>query len=199
MSKKASPKAQTSKIALLKQFQTIDELRSWLVSNGIDICRWGRGTAKTVENLWDEISSGESRLQADPALRIIPVTQVIVRKGNDILIEAEQEFVDNRRRRRNHPPSEKMRRGEHFVDAAIRCLQEELGLDYQDIEIAPSTYRQIQRESESLSYPGLWTRYIFHIVEAKVNGLPNTDFWTFETGENEKDAVKKHYWVWRGY
>lgn len=198
MLKKPGQEDHLPKLKLRQPIQNIDQLKAWLASNGIDISRWGRGTAKNVENLWDEILSGESRLQENPTLRIIPVTQVIVRRGNNILIEAEQEFVDNRRRARNHPPSEKMKHGEHYIDAAVRCLQEELGLDGQDIEIIPSTYRQIQEEAESLSYPGLWTRYIFHVVEAKVNGLPDSDFWTIETVDNEQEAVKKHFWVWRG-
>ena len=179
------------------RIQSLDQLKEWLASQGIDKSRWGHGQAKTLECLWEEMVDGETGIQDNPALRIVPVTQVIIRRGDEILIETEQEFGDKRKRPRNHPPSEKIRRDETYIDAAIRCLQEELGLARQDIDIIDSTYRQTLKELESPSYPGLFTRYIFHIVEARVSGLPDANFWTHESTRNGKDLVRKHHWIWR--
>lgn len=178
-------------------FQNMAKLEDWLIARGIDLSTWGQGSAKSVENLWNELESGEAYLQDNPVMRVLPVTQVIIRKGRDMLIEAEQEFADQRRRIRNYPPSEKMKPGETYEQAAVRCLQEELGLEQDQIEILTATHYCRLKEHESLSYPGLWTRYIFHTVEARVRGLPETDFATLEAVENDKDAVRKHYWIWR--
>jgi NUDIX domain len=180
------------------KIQSLDELKAWLISKGVDISPWGTGATKKVESLWDEIVNGEIYLQDDPPLRITPVVQIIIRKGENILMESEQEFIDNRRRFRNHPPSEKIRQGEDYIDAVMRCLNEELQLEYHNIEILDSTYRQIQQENDSPSYPGLPTQYNIHRVEAKVDGLPSGEnFWTIEAVQGREDPVKKHYWVWR--
>lgn len=179
------------------QFQDLDELKHWLISNGIDLSQWGQGSNKSVENLWEEWQSGEMYLQENPALRVVPVAQIIIRRDHNILIEAIQEFTDHRQRRRNHPPSEKIKTDENYVDAAKRCLQEELGVECGDIEILTDTHRRSKRQRESPSYPGLRTQYTFHIVEAKVRGLPETDFWTNETPHNSNDPIKRHFWVWQ--
>jgi ADP-ribose pyrophosphatase YjhB (NUDIX family) len=179
------------------KIKTMDQLKTWLAARDIDASQWGRGAAKTIEGLWEEIANGEISIHDDPPLRVVPVACVIIRKGDDILIELEQEFGDKRVRRRNQPPSEKMKEDEHYTDAAVRCLQEELGLRPSHFEIIPSTYHQVEKEQDSPSYPGLHTRYTFHIVEAKVKGLPDRDFWTDESAENENDMVRRHHWVWR--
>ena len=179
------------------QPQSLKALVAWLTVAGVDISQWGYGSAKSIENLWDELACGEMYLQNNPLLRVVPVVQVIIRRGDKLLIEAEQQFADQRKRYRNHPPSEKMKPGENHLDTAIRCLREELGVEAEDIEFILASYRQAKKELESPSYPGLWTSYIFHIIEAKVSGLPDTDFWTNEADENLRDVVKKHHWIWQ--
>ncbi len=197
MVKESSNKNEKSKIEPQENIQSLAQLKDWLSSRGIDISQWGRGKAKRLECLWSEIANEEVSIQDQPTIRIVPVVQVIIRRGQKILIEAKQEFDDKRIRFRSHPPSEKIRQGENYVEAAIRCLEEELGLERQNIKIIPSTYRQRQKELDSPSYPGLYTRYTFHIVEARVNGLPDTDFWTDESARSENDPVRRHHWVWR--
>lgn len=197
MTKKAGHQPGKIKEPSPVDIHSLAQLKGWLTSQNIDIARWGSGPTKTLESLWDELVNGEMSIQGNPPLRVTSVVRVIIRNGNRILIEAEQEFGDKRKRARNHPPSEKMRAGESYLEAAKRCLQEELGLASEDFEINDSMYRQIQQELESPSYPGLPTRYIFHIVEARVSGLPQTDFWTAEAGYNHQDPVKRHYWVWQ--
>ncbi len=181
----------------MKNIDSVATLKEWLVSQDIDISRWGVGPTKTVENLWDEIVNGETYLQDNPPLRIIQVVQVIIRDGNRILLEAEQELDNQQRRSRNFPPSEKMKPGETYTGTATRCLQEELGAAPHDITIVQSTHRQRKIVRDSPSYPGLDTQYIFHAVEAKVKGLPNTDFWTANAAHAFGDPVKWQHWVWQ--
>lgn len=179
------------------KIENLDDLKRWLTSQGIDISYWGEKSAKSVEDLWIELADGETYLQNNPPLRAISVAQVIIRRGDEVLIEAEQEFKDKRRRCRDIPPSEKIKQGENYLDAIFRCLREELHIDLDHVEILPSTYHQEFSVRTSPSYPGLRTQYNFHIIEARVGELPGTDFWTTETANNGQDPIKRHHWVWR--
>ncbi len=112
-----------------------------------------------------------------------------------MLIEVEQELNDKRIRPRNSLPSEKMKAGESYLQAASRCLKEELELEATDIELVPSTYHQEKKENASPSYPGLCTHYILHLIEARITSLPSTDFWTAES--DSTTLVQRHHWAWR--
>ena len=175
----------------------INELEKWLAQRGIDTSEWGTGNTKSVKNLWYEFKEGDMALRDNPLLRVVHVVQVIIRRQNKILIEAMQEFDDGSRRYRNQPPSEKMKSSESPTDAALRCLWEELGINEIDVTFDQSSYKQIQAQADSPSYPGLPTQYTFHLIEAVVAGLPGTDFWHDNETYGEGDPVKRHYWVWQ--
>jgi hypothetical protein len=171
------------------------ELEALLVANGIDISGWGIGHAKHLEDLWNEIAQGESRLQAAPLRRFVQVARVIIRQGDLVLVEAEQELIDGRRRKRLQPPSDKMKPGEDILIAAERCLQEELNLVDEALHVLVHTHRVADLTGDSPSYPGLVAVYTFHYVDAIVLGLPNSGFWVDNDG-GESDPVKRHYWMW---
>lgn len=179
------------------QFTTEEELQRWLEERDIDLSRWGQGAAKTVSNLWAEIQKGESVISNDPPLRSLEAVRIIVRRGDAILIEAHQGFTTGRRRARGWPPSEKMQPGEHYADAALRCLREELGVEDGNARVKPETYRRKVSEEVAQSYPGLRTRYTFHIVDAIVPGLPEHDFETRELATGPGEPISVHYWQWR--
>ncbi len=64
-----------------------------LRANGIDTSQWGAGRSKTVADLWAEIVAGETRLRTQPFRReVLGVVEVIIRKGDHILIESCQTF-----------------------------------------------------------------------------------------------------------
>jgi ADP-ribose pyrophosphatase YjhB (NUDIX family) len=181
-------------------------LHAWLIAQGLDLSAWGHGAAKDAAALWTELREGDARLVGPPPLRLVEVVEVLVAHPAAhhtpqprYLIEAEQELGDGRRRQRNLLPSEKLKPGEDCQQAAIRCLQEELGVAPQDVEIIPGSQQVIQRTLDSPSYPGLPTRYTVHTVAARVQGLPAESFWTSEATSNPHDPVKRHSWVWQPY
>lgn len=180
-------------------FENINQLNEWLTSKGIDTTQWGQGDAKSVENLWAEIGQGESQLQDEPPLRVVRMVNLIIRDGPRILLEAEQEFGENQQRYRGHPPAEKIKPGESQVEAALRCLSEELQVTPDRVEILAWSEKPEQVRQESPSYPGLPTNYVRYEVEAKVAGLPSDPFWTTETGRDDGDPVKNHQWLWTFY
>ncbi len=179
------------------KFETIDQLNDWLTAKGIDTTCWGSGGAKSVENLWSELAEGESQLQDEPPLRLVQIVNVLIRAGNRLLVEAGQEFGENQYRYRGMPPSEKLKPGEGPVQAAIRCLEEEMEVSPSRVKILSWTPEPKQLLQEAHSYPGLPTNYIRYEVEARVDGLPRRPFSTTETAHDDGDPVKNHQWLWQ--
>jgi aspartate/methionine/tyrosine aminotransferase len=177
-------------------FTHIDELRGWLNRHNVDLTFWGDGNAKSVPHLWQEYVSGETRLREDPPRRMVNVAQVIIRRGQKVLLEAEQVMENGSRRSRRQPPSEKFKPGETYLDATRRCLQEELGAQPEAIHISPETHTVHTERRGSSSYPGLLTEYTFHTVEAQVDGLQEASFWRENTAVSQGDPVRRHLWEW---
>lgn len=173
------------------------ELSEWLREHGVDTRPWGHGAAKTIDDLLAEIRKGESIMRNEPPLRSVIAVRVVVRREGHILIEASQGFSSGRRRARERPPSEKMYPQEHYADAAIRCLREELGVAAQQIALRHETYRRKEWQGDPASYPGLCTRYTFHIVDAIVQGLPEHNFSTHEQAAGPGEPIALHFWEWR--
>ena len=175
-------------------FQSLDDLAAWLATSGIDVSEWGNDDSKTTADLWHEFVVGESSFIDDPPGRLVEVAQILIRWGDAILIEIEQEFVDGRRRVRMRPPSEKLVRGEEPRTAAIRCLKEELGLSSAEVTVGAD--HEITEESvDSPSYPGLPTHYRFHTFEVATDSLPDGDFYRENIAPG--DPVRRHLWGWR--
>jgi hypothetical protein len=183
---------------MLIEFENIDQLQSWLLSKQVDLSTWGAVGSKSLANLWDEYEQGEVTFQDEPPLRIVQVVQVIIRRGNRILMEVEQEFSNHQRRSRQQPPSEKLKAGETYIEAAQRCLEEELGVSSGEMAfIGAGGYRQVQMIIDSPSYPGLATRYTFHSIEAIAKGLPDDDFWLDNRSFGNGDPIRRHHWAWQ--
>lgn len=176
---------------------SLQALHDWLIANEIDITTWGllEGT-KTVLHLWEEIVAGESVLQDEPPLRIVDAVEIIIRRGEQVLYEVAQEMEGGSSRPRCYPPSEKIKRGESYQEAALRGLYEELNIPPTAVTLLPATYQQRQRQIPSISYPGLNTLYQLHSLEAHVIGLPTGNFTTQEMAGNSHDPVTRHHWAW---
>ena len=172
-------------------------LEIWLTRNGVDISAWGTGSSKTLTDLWHELNAGEIILHEYPPLRVVNVVQVIIRRNGTILVETEQVLRNGRKRRRNQPPAEKFKPGETYHEAALRCLQEKIGIAARLITIHPNTHRQVKTYAHSFSYPGLPSLYNVNIVEADVQELPIVDFWRDNQSFTSGDPVEKHCWGWR--
>jgi hypothetical protein len=178
-------------------FATKEELERWLLSKAIDLSTWGQGAAKNIADLWAEVKKGESILRDESPLRHVQAVRVVVRREHKVLIEAYQGFTSGRRRARGRPPSEKMHPDESYIEAALRCLHEELGVTSERVHLRHDTYRRKVSEGLPDSYPGLCTRYTFHIVDANVRGLPRHDFHTQEQSTGPGEPIGIHYWEWR--
>lgn len=181
----------------LGYFPTVEKLKDWLKALPIELDSWNVGQAKSVEHLYSEISNGDCYLQIQPPLRVVKVVQVLITKGELTLLELEQELDDKRKRKRNIPPSEKMKADENCLDAARRCLIEELQVNQDDIVIKTNDCKASTRYRKSRSYPGLNTKYSIFRVHAQVKGLPDGNFWTEEINLKEGvEIVRRFCWGW---
>ncbi|HSM26419.1 MAG TPA: NUDIX domain-containing protein [Anaerolineaceae bacterium] len=181
----------------LANISSIEELEKWLSDQKIELHLWNCGNAKSLENLFNEIIEGDCSIQLNPPMRIINAVQVLIFRSQSLLVELEQEMIDDRTRKRNLPPSEKMKPGEDCKEAAIRCLVEELQLSQDEIKILTEECKPFIRYRKSRSYPGLKTKYYVYRVQAQVDQLPEGNFWSKEKeSEEHADIVRRHYWGW---
>lgn len=177
--------------------ESLESLQAWLVHHKIPIHRWGEGNAKTVQELWIELTRGETQLWASPPLRVINVVRMYIRSSSasdSLLYEVEQTLPDGRNRPRNTLPGEKMIGDELPRATASRLLQEEFNMPADCLEIARISDQPHIEEKTSPSYPGLTTRYCFYDAEIIVSGLPDEPFWTEEV--DEEGQVLRHRWEW---
>jgi hypothetical protein len=177
---------------------SLEKLHALLEAGGVDTLQWGNGNAKSVGDLWAEIVAGESRIRTPPLQRVVlGVVNVLICQGEHVLIETRQVFASGLTRQRHLPPAEKMQPGERPIDTAMRCLHEELGVEYDAIAIVATSYPHRREVRLSPSYPGLSTEYTFHTLEAHVQGLPAHDFATYEYSADGHAWIMRHDWTWR--
>jgi hypothetical protein len=180
----------------LRKIESIQQLEIWLTSKGIDTSQWGTGAAKSLQDLWNEIASGDAYLEDNPPQRVLNIVDVVVHCGNRVLVEHEQQLSDGRTRYRGLPLSEKMKPGESPVEAAIRGLNEELQVRSSDVKVLNASLQPQPIHRESRSFPGLQTKYQIYKIEVEVNHLPKEDFWTNESQGDHESATKRHHWRW---
>lgn len=179
------------------RLDSLVDLQVWLSRNDIPCASWGSGGTKTVKNLWDEVRSGETRLVENPCSRQVAVVKVEIEVAGRRLVEAEQLMVNGAKRKRNSPPTEKMKPGESASDAALRCVVEELGVEAGEFSVAAESVLVTTERQESPSYPGLPTEYLLYSVAAHVPGLPLVNFTTAEAPGSHDATVVTHFWEWR--
>lgn len=122
---------------------SMQELSATLARYGVDTQDWGKGSAKELQHLFDELKAGESRLveEAGRLVRACTVVRVDVLHSDDSgkifkLFEARQIFAprpelgETEPRSRERPTDfavwEKVHQAEHCDNAALRAVLEEL-------------------------------------------------------------------------
>jgi hypothetical protein len=154
---------------------TLHELGSYLADNGIEVNLWGKGAAKTVDHLLQEIRSGECELveTGDGLIRVIHVVSANIYYedtfGMFILKEDKQVFKGGRTKTRslNTSLSEKIGPNEIPLEGIVRGIKEELNITISSDQIKEVSKFNESRESNS--FPGLSTIYMGTRFSCRLN------------------------------
>lgn len=176
---------------------TKEKLESFLRTNNIPLGEWGKGDAKTVDDLLKEVQASESVLSLRGTKVIREVTSLLLdiyyKEGSDVwrLVEEKQVFADGRTRVRSGSISmgEKMTADENSEAAIHRGLEEELGISgLQSVIERP----MVREELPSTTYPGIVSRHTRHRYDVV---LQTKDF--KPEGYIEVQPTKSTYFVWK--
>lgn len=167
---------------------------------GLDIQQYGVGNAKTIASLRDEVSKGETTLilEDNVPVRSVSVVSVLLKNASgQTLVEERQVFPDGRERCRGLPLSEKMLRGEEWLEAAYRGIQEELGTvltSESQVILKEETHFTEFEQNYSKSYPGLLTKYTLHRIQGSIPDIPQSG--SFTTTEEIPRGTLTNFWTW---
>jgi hypothetical protein len=176
---------------------TKSQLAILLRRNGIDLDQFGRGRAKSLRDLLEEVRTGEASLiekggQLTRRVRVIGIDVFAYIDGRaKLLVEDRQVFADGRERRRSlHSVSEKMLPKEDVPAAISRALYEELGIpQFSVLSAAPDVPNKLDR---SPSYLGLLTEYETHHAKVRIDALQYRADGYFEV---QRDMTTYFVWV----
>jgi len=168
-----------------------------LQEHNIDCSKFGKGSARPLSQLADEVLDGKARFMLDAAehkklVRVVDIVVCRIRPAGEpslLLIETEEQYPDGRKRDTFRMPAMKVEPYENTRQTLGRIVTVLLHMDRDSIKFDLDTVEHYEEEIESPSYPGLWTVYRKEIVDgvvcskdrtqlAKV-GLPNCDSCSF--------------------
>lgn len=190
------------KVGVALHATTEADLEALLSQHGVDWSAWGTGDSKTVRHLLRELTTGSCVLTTDSEGLVRTVRNVWVEVFADVddtrmhLVEVRQRFRDGRVRERQLPASlgEKCNQGESPIEAARRCLEEELGI------LVPRSLQPMAAPAAGggpvtdgkTSYPSLRSRFESYWYIAEID---NSDF--NPDGYIESQWDKETFFVWR--
>ena len=173
-------------------------LASLLQTYGINCSNWGEHATKSVDDLFCEISSGESRLLVvgRKLLREVRVVNIDVIAEDSAgrlcrLREVRQVFADGSERTRNTGTSvaEKVLGEESLEAAARRGLLQEIGLK-DAVELR--TLAPVERKRSSDSYPDLQSKYSIYPGFVRLNSKQRDSI-----ALEERQQGKTTYFEWQ--
>lgn len=145
----------------MEKMLSLDNIREVLVAAGIPVGRWGKGTAKSLQDLFTEIKKGESHITitGKGVVRVVNVVNALIVSERGILLEKMQVLPNGSKKIRMTVPGGKVAQDELAESALRRELNEELGVFYEDMNARVVEVRQNRDSRPSRSFPGLFTDY----------------------------------------
>eukprot|EP00747_Dinoflagellata_sp_TGD_P095108 gnl/TRDRNA2_/TRDRNA2_166350_c0_seq2.p1 gnl/TRDRNA2_/TRDRNA2_166350_c0~~gnl/TRDRNA2_/TRDRNA2_166350_c0_seq2.p1 ORF type:complete len:778 (+),score=217.81 gnl/TRDRNA2_/TRDRNA2_166350_c0_seq2:90-2423(+) len=198
--------------------ESLGVFANMLKEHGIDPNKFGKGQAKTLEQMSGEVHSGAARLMLDATehkklVRVVDIVllRLVTPKQGKILVESAEMYPDGRKRQMHRLPGTKKEPHENAKETTDRILKDMLNMGNIKVEFDFDEKEVFEEETESPSYPGVRTVYRKEIVQGSVVttdtallnkiGLPACKEWSAEdTSKNtkffvwltEKEAVQKH-------
>merc|ERR1740121_2866354 len=148
-----------------------------LKDHNIKTEQFGKGKAKTLEEMAGEVRTGAARLMLDATehkklVRVVDVVLFKLEHGGKLLIETSEMFADGRKRDTNRLPGTKKEPHENTKQTAERVLQELIGLKTEMVKFDLAKIDRFEEEIESPSYPGVRTVYRKEIMKATMVNAP---------------------------
>jgi len=149
-----------------------EALHSHLVGLGIDVAKFGQGTAKSLLEFSNELVKGEATLMQDSSgtlKRVVDVVVMIITnpKTNETLVQAEQFLPDGHKVTLNRLPGAKRRPDENQFLSARRIVRRQLELDENLVRLSQEV-EFVEEDKPSPSYPGLTTLYRKRLIRAEL-------------------------------
>jgi hypothetical protein len=180
------------------EINTIEDLSLKLKEYGIPYDSWGKGHAKTVGHLLDELKNEECSVIDEQGylVRYIEFVGIKIfykdKNGNKYYLKEDRQiFKDGRERRRimQSSVSEKMKFGEDAEISAVRGIEEELGIKIDQAQLIKKN--NLSYDGGSQSYPGLKSKYKGHVF---ICNLRHDQYNPIGYIERQKD--KSTYFIW---
>lgn len=182
-----------------------------LEDHGVATVNFGKGEAKSLGELADEVHRGASRLLLDAAehrklVRVVDV--VLLRLCNEtadgskrFLIEMSEQLPDGRNRTVTRMPGSKKEPEENTKMTVKRILKDSLNMSDCKVAYDLKTKEVFEEEEDSRNFPGMRTVYRKEIVECQVTttdmdvlqrvGLPGGSEWNYDSHGN----IKFFHWL----
>ena len=180
----------------------VEHLKKKLKEQGINTTKWENGKSKTVENLYNEIQKGETKLAMINGIikRIVSAVSVKIYDSQAkqyLLHETSHHNItqseDPRPKMKgNDDMREKMNKGETPIEAMTRGISEELGEEYSKNirffhgEPSLDIYKVDTIKEDSNSYPGLGAHYNWYREEIYIPNLTVKTLYSGEVKDQDK-------------
>lgn len=151
---------------------TYEEFLGVLRASDIPVGQYGKGEAKTVRHLFEEIRAGECELWLEEGrfIRQISVVGLNITKDGFVLREESQTFYEGWRTRKRVLESstgEKIRPGELPEETLTRLIYEEFPF-LKPVADQARALEPISKVHESSSFPGVLTKYKIFVFEIEI-------------------------------
>jgi hypothetical protein len=151
-----------------------DDLKIYLTEHKVDLSQFGKGKAKTLKDISDELTKGESSLMVDSDGSIIRYVDVVLlklknAKNNKILIQTERVYEDGSKQSLKRLPATDKRPDENLFFSAKHIVTRKLHVSDNHVAFSTTDVHCVEEEKQSLAYPGLRTVYRKRIVNAMLN------------------------------
>lgn len=148
-----------------------EALQSFLVSNNVDVSKFGTAGNKTLNEFSEELVKGEAQLVRQDDGRVMRVVDVvvmqIVKPSGEVLVEVSEQ-ASGVTKALNRLPAVKRRPDENQFLAAHRVLNKVLRISSNMIGIDPKNVLIVEEQKQSDRYVGLPTVYRKRIITATI-------------------------------
>merc|ERR1711971_1166366 len=172
-----------------------------MLKEHIDVSAFGKGEAKTTDELIHELQVGNSQLMLDATaykriVRVVDIVLLRIRANNKFLVQVGETFQDGRECTDVHQlPGAKKLPHENAIQAAKRILDTRLQMKAErgcQVILQPSTLESCEEEEVSHHFPGLTTVYRKEIIEGVATGTSSQIDKKFQTN----DHGTTYSWDW---